>query len=346
MILLIPSYEPNEQLVSLIDAIQCTHDDLRIVVVNDGSPASYDPIFRAITSDRVTVVAHQRNMGKGQALKTGFAHIAEQFPGDDVVCADSDGQHRVYDIMRVADALGGRADTIVLGARGLTGRMPLKSRIGNGLTRLVFSVSTGRQLHDTQTGLRAYPASMLPWLQAIEGDRFEYEMCVLLDAARAGYTVEEVVIDTVYLDGNASTHFRPLVDSARVYVPFVKFSLSSFAAFLLDVVLLFVFKAMFGTLLTAVVLARILSSTANFVINRRLVFGHTHQTPWARSAARYFSLAGCILAVNYPVLHVLYTRVGLPLLVAKLVTEISLFVIGFQVQRRFVFARRSAAQTE
>ena len=343
MILLIPSFEPNEQLVSLIGAMQSADRHLEIVIVNDGSSAPYAPIFQAIESATVTVIDHLANQGKGRALKTGFAHIAEHFPGDDVVCADSDGQHRVHDILRVGEALGGRSATIVLGARQLTGTAPLKSRFGNGLTRLLFRASTGQQVHDTQTGLRAYPASMLPWLQAIEGERFEYEMSVLLDATKAGFAVEEVVIDTVYLDGNASTHFRPLVDSARVYLPFVKFSLSSFAAFLIDIVLLFVFKTLVGQLLRAIVLARVVSSSANFVINRRLVFGHDRHSSWARSAARYFSLAACVLAANYGLLHLLYERWGIPLLPAKLLTEIGLFVAGFHVQRRFVFGRREAA---
>jgi putative flippase GtrA len=346
MILLIPSYEPDEQLVSLVGALRAAHQDLPIVIVNDGSSAAYDEIFRAIASDHVTVVAHRENLGKGRALKTGFAHIAQAFPGADVVCADSDGQHRMHDIMRVGEALHGRDATIVLGAREMTGHIPMKSRFGNGLTRLVYRLSTGREVHDTQTGLRAYPASMLPWLQAIEGDHFEYEMSVLLDAARAGFTVEEVVIDTVYLEGNASTHFRPVVDSARVYLPFVKFSLSSFAAFLLDVVLLFIFKAMFGHLLTAVILSRLISATTNFLVNRKLVFGHAHQARLARAAGRYFSLAVAILAVNYVLLRLLYDRFGLPLLAAKLLTEISLFVIGFHVQRHFVFARHHPPETD
>jgi putative flippase GtrA len=339
MVLLIPSLDPGPQLVSLIDAVRAAYDDLPIVIVNDGSSTDFAPIFRAIESASVTVVNHSSNLGKGRALKTGFAHINTHFPGADVVCADSDGQHRVHDIIRVADALAGREATIVLGTRSLTGLVPLKSRFGNSLTRLVFRLSTGRRVRDTQTGLRAYPASMLPWLQAIEGERFEYEMSVLLDATKAGFAVEEVDIDTVYLDGNASTHFRPLVDSVRVYLPFVKFSLSSFLGFLVDIMLLFLFKGLFGRLLVAVVLARVLSSTVNFVVNRHLVFRHGRKVPIGRSAYRYFSLVVCVLAVNYGVLHLLNERLDVPLLPAKLLTEIALFVAGFQIQRRFVFAR-------
>lgn len=343
MILLIPSYEPNEQLISLVGAVRSADGNLAIVVVNDGSPEPYDSIFRSIESATVTVIDHASNRGKGRALKTGFAHIAEHFPGADVICADSDGQHRVHDILRVGEALGARPATIVLGARSLTGVVPLKSRFGNSLTRVVFRASTGRQVHDTQTGLRAYPASMLPWLQSIEGEHFEYEMSVLLDATKAGFAVEEVVIDTVYLDGNTTTHFRPFVDSVRVYIPFVKFGLSSFAAFLIDFTLLFVFTSLLGHLLPAVALSRMFSSTANFLMNRSLVFGHDRTTSWARSAVRYFSLVAGVMAANYGLLHLLYERWGMPLFAAKLMTEIGLFVAGFQIQRHFVFGRRSTA---
>jgi glycosyltransferase involved in cell wall biosynthesis len=225
MVVLIPSFEPAEQLVSLVGAIRSARHDLPIVIVNDGSAADFDSVFEATRADGVTIVRHPQNLGKGRALKTGFLYISERFPGADVVCADSDGQHRINDIMRVADAVHGRDDTIVLGSRGWTGKVPFKSRMGNSLTRRVFRASTGLLVGDTQTGLRAYPASMLPWLQAIEGERFEYEMSVLLDATKAGFVLEEVEIETVYLEGNESTHFRPLVDSVRVYIPLVKFSI-------------------------------------------------------------------------------------------------------------------------
>jgi putative flippase GtrA len=339
MIVLIPSYEPNDQLVSLVGALRSADQTLPIVIVNDGSSPAFDSVYEAARTEGVTVVQHPHNLGKGRALKTGFAHIAECFPGADVVCADSDGQHRIGDILRVADALHGRDATIVLGSRGWTGDVPFKSRFGNSLTRLVFRASTGRRVADTQTGLRAYPASMLPWLQAIEGERFEYEMSVLLDATKAGFAVEEVAIDTVYMEGNESTHFRPLVDSFRVYVPFLKFSLSSLVSFVVDIVALFLFNALFDRLLPAVVTARALSSIANFSINRLVVFRHQDPTSLRQSASRYFALAIGVLIANYALLHLLHERLRMALLAAKLLTEVGLFVAGFQVQRRFVFGR-------
>jgi putative flippase GtrA len=125
-----------------------------------------------------------------------------------------------------------------------------------------------------------------------------------------------------------------------VYRPFVRFGLSSMVAFLIDLVLVLQFATAFGHLLPAVVLARVCSSSANFLINRHLVFRHGRSVGLGRAASRYFSLVVAVLAANYALLHLLHERFGLPLLPAKLLTEVTLFVVGFQVQRHVVFTRR------
>lgn len=157
------------------------------------------------------------------ALKTGFRHIARAYPGDPVVCADPDGQHRVADVVHVADRLRSTGRT-VLGVRRFDGAVPLRSRVGNAVTRLLFRAATGQPVRDTQTGLRAYPGHLLAWLQTVPGERFEYEMNLLLYAARAGHPTDEVVIATTYVDDNASSHFSSLSDSVRIYRPLLRFA--------------------------------------------------------------------------------------------------------------------------
>lgn len=336
MILLIPSYEPDDQLVGLVQAVRAA-DELHVVVVDDGSGPDYATIFQAVAALGCTVLTSEQNRGKGFALKVGFAHIAATFGDLDVVCADSDGQHRVADIMRVGHAVHGRQNTMVLGSRGFSGKVPLRSRFGNWLTSLIFRTSTGLGISDTQTGLRAYPASMLAWLQSVGGDRFEYETNLLLGAVDAGYVVEEIPIETVYLDGNASTHFRPVVDSARIYAPLVKFSLSSLAAFVIDFVLLFVMNAATSNLLVSVVVARVVSSVFNFTTNRRIVFDGGRSKSVVAAALRYFPLVIGIMAANYGLLYLLHERVGWPLPASKVVVEASLFFVSYQAQRRFIF---------
>ncbi|HYQ75623.1 glycosyltransferase family 2 protein [Cellulomonas sp.] len=352
MIVLIPAYEPDERLVRLVDDLRATAPGVQVLVVDDGSGPAYRALFDRVRGPGCTVLTYPGNRGKGCALKTGFAYAERHHPGQPVVCADSDGQHSVADVLRVAAALDAQpADrpATVLGARAFTGRVPARSVLGNRVTARVFHLATGVRLRDTQTGLRGYPAALLPWLRTVRGERFEYEQNLLLRAAAEGQPVEEVEIATIYLEGNASSHFRPLTDSARVLAPLLLFSLSSLSAFAIDTVALLALHAATGSLAAAVVGARVLSAGVNFAVNRGLVFGRgagrgagsgrrtTRRAPLGRAAVRYATLAGLLLGGSYLLLAAL-TGLGVGLLPAKVATEVALYLVSFQVQRRFVFA--------
>jgi glycosyltransferase involved in cell wall biosynthesis len=195
------------------------------VVVDDGSS---DPAAaRAVDAARdlgCTVLRHPTNRGKGVALRTGFRHVAEAHPGQDVVYADFDGQHSVADVLRVAERTR-TTGRMVLGVRRLTARSRLR-RVGNAVTRVLFRAVTGCAVRDTQTGLRAHPADQLDWLLSVSGDHFDYEMAVLLEATRVGLSIEQTTIATHSVNGNSSSHFSSLVDSARVYAPLLRFAVS------------------------------------------------------------------------------------------------------------------------
>ncbi|MGY1743468.1 MULTISPECIES: glycosyltransferase [unclassified Blastococcus] len=337
MIVLVPAYEPDARLLALVEALRAADPALHVLVVDDGSGPAARPVFAAVRALGCTVLGHPVNRGKGAALRTGLAHAAAAWPGEEVVTADSDGQHSVVDVLRVADRVR-RTGATVLGVRGFDGAVPARSRLGNSASRVLFRLATGVALADTQTGLRGYPAHLVPWLLTVPGDRFEYELRVLLQAARRGLAVEQVPIATIYLEGNASSHFRPLVDSARVYAPLLAFLASSLAAFAVDTVALLALHALTGALLVSVAGARLLSGTANFAVNRRYVFPGGRRDRRA-AALRYAALAGCLLAANYGLLAAL-TRAGVPLLAAKVLTEALLVVASFLVQRAVVFGVR------
>ena len=93
MIILIPAYEPDKQLISLVSQLRGADPWVTIVVVDDGSGPAFQDVFDGVTRLGCHVLSYATNGGKGHALKNGFAFIAERFPGHDVVCADSDGQH-------------------------------------------------------------------------------------------------------------------------------------------------------------------------------------------------------------------------------------------------------------
>ena len=336
--MLIPAYEPDARLLALVDALRATAPQAHLLVVDDGSGPAFTPVFDAARQRGCVVLTHPVNRGKGAALKTGFRFVTEHAPTEDVVCADSDGQHSPDDVRRVAARLADGAD-LVLGVRGFTGTVPLRSRFGNSATRLLFRLATGSDVRDTQTGLRGYAAGLLPWLLQVPGERFEYELNTLLQGVRRGLPIDQVDIATIYLEGNAGSHFRPVLDSARIYAPLLTFLLSSLAAFTLDTVSLLVLHALVGGLLVPLVGARLLSSSVNFAVNRRLVFAAPGARPLRSAAARYAALAVVLLAANYALLATL-TALGLGLLPAKLVTEVLLVAASYAVQSRTVYLRR------
>ncbi len=334
MRILIPAYEPSGSLLRVIQDIkaQC---DIPILLVDDGSGAAYAPIFQLAETLGCTVLFHSKNLGKGAALKTGFQHLMDLGENEGVVCADCDGQHSASDICRVAAETRRLTRTLVLGSRQFTGKVPFRSRFGNSITRSVFQLSAGYRLQDTQTGLRGCPADLLPWLCEIEGSRFEYELNALLALKPAGYSVREITIQTLYDGSNRGSHFRPIADSFRVYLPFLKFSASSLSAGLLDFILLLLINRISGSLPVAVFLSRLISSVFNYACNKHLVFRNGKQSGF-RSAPRYFILVLGILALNFLLLQTL-VLLGLTLVPAKILTESALFLLSYAAQKKIVF---------
>lgn len=338
MHLLIPAYEPDHRLVELVRDLSDRHVAAGILVVDDGSGPAFTEIFDAVVALGARVLRHRRNTGKAEALRSGFAWVQRRAPHHDVICADSDGQHRPDDILAVAAHLAALPDndTMVLGVRRFVGDVPLRSRVGNRTTSALVAMSGAGRISDTQTGLRGYPAAMLPWLLSVPGERFAWELAVLLAAPRAGLRIEEVEIATVYLDQNASSHFRPVVDSLKVLWPLVKFASSSLLAFAVDVALLMLLVALGLPLLPAVVGARVVSAGLNFLVNRHLVFS-ADRGPRRQQLLRYTALAVILVGLSYAGLA-LFTAVGVALGLAKVVTDLGLWLLSFRLQQSVVFA--------
>lgn len=335
MKILIPAYEPDERMLCLVRQLKEQTEE-QIVIVDDGSGNKYQPIFNEAESMGCTVLHHQTNQGKGEALKTGISYFIDIDEQEGVVCADCDGQHSVADILKVARVTREKANYIVLGARQFVGPVPWRSRVGNTLTRTIFAFATGSRIYDTQTGLRGYPAWMFEWLLKVPGSRFEYELNILLEARQQGYSVYEIPISTIYENNNQSSHFHPVFDSIRVYLPILKFSGSSLAAAGLDFILLLALQKMFNNLLLSVVGARVCSSLFNYMCNRYLVFKAGTESN-RHSILRYYSLAAVILGGNYLLMSLLVNTISVPLIAAKIMTEAILFTGSYWVQKKYVF---------
>ena len=336
MYVLIPAYQPDARLPRLILELHRADPLTKIVVVDDGSGQKFSDIFEASATAGAHVISYENNRGKGYALREGFTWIRD-VAGDlseCVVTADADGQHTLNDIFRVGRTCTDTG-TSVLGVREFVGHVPARSRIGNTATSALFWLATGWKLKDTQTGLRAFPVALLPALLEVQGDRYEYELRVLLHLAKFRHPVTQIPIETIYEAGNPTSHFRPLQDSARIWAPLLKFAASSGVATIIDYVLVLALNALTGALFFPVVVARMVSASVNFAMNRR-VFEATG-VPLRRSALRYAALAIAVVAGSYTMLAVL-TGIGMPLWIAKIIADTTMYLVSYSAQSRYVFA--------
>ena len=219
-IALIPAYMPGQQLLDLLPEVKAA--GLFALLVDDGSGPDFAPIFAEAAKGAV-LLTHPENRGKGRALKTGYTYIEEHFPGGCVVVAlDADGQHRMEDALNLLSEAEKHPESLILGSRTLSA-MPRRSRFGNTVTRGIYRLCTGVSVRDTQTGLRAFDAALIPRMLDIEGERYEYEMNVLLDFAREKIPILEVDIETIYFDKNSGSHFSTFRDSYLVYREIVRY---------------------------------------------------------------------------------------------------------------------------
>ncbi|MDF2566559.1 MAG: glycosyl transferase family 2 [Oscillospiraceae bacterium] len=337
MKVLIPAYEPTKKMLVLIQQIQ-NETNYQILIIDDGSGEKYQEIFHQAQEFGCIVLKHFCNKGKGEALKTGFAYLLSQKENDAVVCADCDGQHHIEDIIKVANAIEQNKNQIVLGTRRFKGKVPFKSRFGNTITAWTFALFTGKKIADTQTGLRGYPCSMLKWLCSVEGSRFEYEFNLLMSAIDFKYEIKQIPILTIYDNNNRGTHFRPVVDSARIYWILLKFCTASSISAVLDFSLLFTFKTLTESLLFGVVVARIVSSVLNYYLNKKMVF-KVKDISLTQSAPKYFGLVLVIMIANYLLLSLLVQEAHIPVIAAKILTELILFNVSYIIQKRFIFKK-------
>ena len=340
MAVLIPAREVENRGLTLVKELANVDLGL-VIVVDDGSSGGCAGIFAEMeTIARVKVLRHAVNLGKGRALKTGINYFLSECDGFvGLVTADADGQHTVGDIVRVCEAFLAEPKRVVLGAREFQKDVPLRSKFGNVLTRNIFGFVTGTKLRDTQTGLRVFPREMLRGLMTLEGERYEYEMNVLTHVCRAGRPVE-VPIETVYIDGNKSSHFDPVWDSMRIYFVLVRFYASSVLAAGIDFLGFSVAMWLTGSLVTSVVVGR-LSSLVNFALNKKFVFQSGGSVTGA--LGRYYVLVAGIAVLSYGLIWLLTRRAHWNVFAAKVFVDVLLSLVSFSVQRTFVFRRGESA---
>jgi putative flippase GtrA len=335
---LIPAYKPDERLIQLIGDLKKLGFS-RQIVVDDGNGEGYAHLFERVAAEGAEVLHHPVNMGKGAGIKTGLKHILSGQPCP-VITVDADGQHAPEDVLKLDREMAKDPEALVLGVRDKS-QMPARSKFGNTMTCWTLGAVSGLWIDDTQTGLRGLPACALQDFSTLKGDRYEYEMAMLLSARQRRMRVRQVVIKTIYIDNNRGSSFRVLKDSALIYGMMLRqmiaFLASSGVAALIDLTLFTILHLLYpGTLILAVVAARAVSATVNYLVNRNLVF---QTSSGAKSAAQYITLVITMMILSYLIISAL-TLIHIPTIAAKVIGDAILLFFNYYVQRRIVFRKR------
>ena len=242
-VVLLPAYNPNIMMLKTLREL--TQEGFGILVVNDGSAKEFEELFVEAKKYAV-VLTYGKNMGKGYALKYGMQKISEYFPeAQRFITADADGQHSTEDICNIREKMRS-GDDFILGTRDFKGNTPLRSRVGNSMSRLVFAVSTGHYLGDNQSGLRGFDMCHVPCMAKVSGNRYEYEMNVLICAVKQKIRIRTVPIKTIYIDDNRSSHFNPVRDTLRIHKNMFKCAGGSLISVLLSLILVTLMDIFFG----------------------------------------------------------------------------------------------------
>ena len=372
---LIPAYKPNENLISFIQSLEAR--GLEVVVVNDGSGEDYLPLFHKIQEQSLATVIHlEKNQGKGAALKAGLSYLNTINDDFQVITLDADGQHSLRDSLLLLQKSLENEGSLLLGSRGQSKDSPLRSRIGNYITKKVFSLTTGVRVEDTQTGMRAFSKQLIPKLLKIQGNRYEYEMNMLLDFAKQGISIKEYPIETIYINDNEESHFDTVKDSIRIYSQILKFISSSLLSFCIDFLLYTVSFFLSGSILFSNAFARLISLHCNFFMNKNYVFQNTSESTgkenpaWKEIAEEtenvtakgkkverteaimrehlkeylsYLGLALSLFAINTLLLNTVVEVLGVNAYLAKIITEILLFILSYFVQKHLIFSKQENA---
>jgi len=204
---LIPSYNEAKTIGELIRQLH----ELKITsyVVDDGSTDETASIAQAAGA---VVLKHKKNMGKGASLRQGFSHVIKK-GYDAVLVMDGDGQHKAADVSGFLSRMGETNADIIIGNRMLnTASMPKIRVATNRFMSALVSWMAGADIPDSQCGFRLIKRGVLEKVD-LRSSNYEIESEFIIKAARLGFKIESVSVETVYEDEKSK--INPFIDTLR-----------------------------------------------------------------------------------------------------------------------------------
>lgn len=184
-----------------------------VLIVDDGSTDA--DLRKLLAGEDVEVIRHERNLGKGAALRTAL-QILDKRGADFMITIDGDGQHAPEDMRRFLP-LAERPGVLAVGCRDFTvPNVPDSSKFGRKFSNFWMKLETGLSVDDCQSGFRAYPVHLSAQLRCFS-NHYNFETEILTRAAWAGLTIVNVPISTHYPPPEKRiSHFHPFRDNWRI----------------------------------------------------------------------------------------------------------------------------------
>lgn len=344
IVIIIPAYKPHKEIMQ--DFIERLQNHFKnIVVVDDGSGEKYKEFFKMLEQQKIQVLKHNINLGKGRAIKTAFNFCLNTYPNiKGAITADCDGQHYIKDIIKCAKKLKENPNKLVIGTRNFNEKqVPFKSKYGNKITRTMFSTFVGIKITDTQSGLRAFGIENMKKFLETAGERYEYETNMLIECKEKEIEIVEVPITTVYIKNNELSHFNPIKDSIMIYKLFIKYIISALSSFVLDILIFTLLvkllpetnSEIITKIVISTIIARIISSIYNFIINSKIVFKSKNNT----STIKYFILVVIQMFISAFAVSKIFSIIKINSTIIKIIIDTIIFIINFIIQREWVFKK-------
>lgn len=335
---IIPAYNPGSIIKEVVERTFGYVPN--IIIVDDGCDSENKAVLGSIPESKgLTIITHKQNLGKGFAIHTGIKYALEK-GAETIIMLDSDGQHNPDELKKFLEFDKNNHHQLVVGVRSEINKMPLRSKIGNVSMAAIFRVLFKQKLIDTQSGYRMMSARFARmFLDNVEPGRYETEMQMLMMAAKNNITIDQIPIETQYIDGNSNSKFRPVADSIRVLGSFAKYAGVGFLSFIIDYSLFLFFTYTIGIyFVSAHILSRICSGTFNFLANRKYVFNHNHSI--SKSFLKYLVAVALSLSISTVLLYAFVEILNIKANFGKLLAEATTFTLNYFVLKHFVFKQK------
>jgi dolichol-phosphate mannosyltransferase len=260
-----------------------------------------------------------------------------------VLTVAADNRYSTDDIFHMACALVRDRQALILGCRDFSqSDIAWQSRWANRFVSSFLRLLCGLNLTDSQTALRAIPDDLIPYIFTARGDSFDYETNMLLECQQKNFDITEIKLRSSHKSTEKiKIRFNPFKISFKIYIQLLKFLSSSISSFVVDITfftfLMWIFSSLDKkfSILISTIIARVLSSLYNYLVNKYFTFRKKNYTQG--TLFRYYALCILQMFISYAFVYWLGKIIGINSTIVKIFVDGILFVLSFQVQREWVF---------